>query len=256
VRVVPEWFERREIAEGILRLTEPYALPLIRANVYLVRGRERDMLVDAGLGIASLREAIADVAERAIVAVATHRHYDHVGGLHEFPEEVVAHRGDADAIVTPSGLGSIVTRDYPPEYIASLEAAGYEIADVLIEALPHETYDPSSYRVRGVTPTRVVDEGDVVDLGDRRFEVLHLPGHTPGEIGLWEAETATLFSGDAVYESGDLIDDLPESSVPDYLRTMQRLREVPVGIVHGGHDESFGRERLDELIDGYLAGRG
>jgi hypothetical protein len=34
---------------------------------------------------------------------------------------------------------------------------------------------------------------------------------------------------------------------------MQRLRDVPVSVVHGGHDESFGRTRLDELIDDYLA---
>ena len=255
MRIAERWFERREIAEGVLRLTEPYALPLIRANLFLVRGRDRDMLVDSGLGIASLRDELADLVERPIVAVATHRHYDHVGGLHEFPQQVVAHRDDVDAIVTPRGLGSLVTRDYPPEYVASLEAAGYEIADVLIAALPYEGFDPASYEVIGVTPTHVVDDGDVVELGDRRFEVLHLPGHTPGEIGLWEAETGTLFSGDAVYESGDLIDDLPESSIPDYVRTMERLRDVPVTIVHGGHDDSFGRERLGELIDAYLAGR-
>lgn len=255
MRVADRWFERREVAEGVIRLTEPHALPLIRANLYLVRGRDRDMLVDSGLGIASLRDELAGLVERPLVAVATHRHYDHVGGLHEFPEEVVAHRDDADAIVSPSGLASLVPSDYPPEYIESLTAAGYEISDVLIEALPYESYDPSTYRVIGVTPTRVVDEGDVVDLGDRRFEVLHLPGHTPGEIGLWEADTGTLFSGDAVYESGDLIDEDPESSIPDYVRTMERLRDVPVRIVHGGHDESFGRARLDELIEDYLASR-
>ena len=253
--VAARWFERVEVAEGVIRLTEPYALPLIRANVYLVRGRDRDMLVDTGLGIASLRDELADLVERPIVAVATHRHYDHVGGLHEFPEEVVAHRDDADAVRTPSGLGSLVTTDYPADYLASLAAAGYEMTDVLIEALPYPGYDPASYEVIGVAPTRVVDEGDVIDLGERRFEVLHLPGHTPGEIGLWEAETASLFSGDAVYASGDLIDDLPESSISDYIHTMERLRAVPVRIIHGGHDDSFGRERLDELIEGYLSSR-
>jgi glyoxylase-like metal-dependent hydrolase (beta-lactamase superfamily II) len=253
VHVAERWFERREVAEGVLRLTEPHVLPLIRANLYLVRGHDRDMLVDSGLGIASLRDELADLVERPIVAVATHRHYDHVGGLHEFPGDVVAHRDDADAILTSTGLASLLSSDYPPEELASLEAAGYELPEVLLEALPYEGYDPSAYGVVGVTPTRVVDEGDVIDLGDRRFEVLHLPGHTPGEIGLWEAETGTLFSGDAVYESGDLLDELPESSIPDYVRTMRRLRDVPVTVVHGGHDESFGRMRLDELIDDYLA---
>jgi glyoxylase-like metal-dependent hydrolase (beta-lactamase superfamily II) len=107
-----------------------------------------------------------------------------------------------------------------------------------------------------VTPTRIVDEGDVVSTGDRSFEVLHLPGHTPGEIGLWEAETRRLFSGDCVYESGDLLDEMPESNIGDYVKSMERLRDVPARIVHGGHDESFGRARLLELIDAYVGRRG
>jgi hypothetical protein len=37
---------------------------------------------------------------------------------------------------------------------------------------------------------------------------------------------------------------------------MRRLREVPARMVHGGHDESFGRERLLELIDAYVRARG
>ena len=45
-----------------------------------------------------------------------------------------------------------------------------------------------------------IGEGDVIDLGDRAFEVLHLPGHSPGSIGLWDPAAGTLFSGDAIYD--------------------------------------------------------
>jgi glyoxylase-like metal-dependent hydrolase (beta-lactamase superfamily II) len=122
-------------------------------------------------------------------------------------------------------------------------------------ALPREGYELASYAVTPVTPTRFVEEGDVIDLGDRTLTVLHLPGHTPGEIGLWEEATRTLFAGDCVYESGVLLDELPGSNIADYVRSMQRLRDVPARIVHGGHDDSFGRERLLELIDGYVRAR-
>jgi glyoxylase-like metal-dependent hydrolase (beta-lactamase superfamily II) len=101
----------------------------------------------------------------------------------------------------------------------------------------------------------VVDEGDVIDLGNRHFEVLHLPGHSPGSIGLWEASTGTLFSGDSIYD-GPLIDQFPGSSIADYVRTMRRLRALPVTVVHGGHEPSFGRERLVSLVDAYLERRG
>ncbi len=250
MQVAERWFEHETVDDGVVRITEPHVDPFLRANLYLVRGLDRDLLVDAGLGIASLRTELTDLFERPVVAVATHRHFDHTGGLHEF-DEVVVHRDDAEAVARAEGFASLVIEDYPPE-----ELSGYEAPPSLLTAVPHEGFDLATYRVEPVAPTRVVDEGDEIDLGDRRFVVLHLPGHTPGELGLWESETATLFSGDCVYESGVLLDELPESNVADYVRSMARLRDLPVRIVHGGHDDSFGRGRLRELIDAYVAARG
>ena len=102
--------------------------------------------------------------------------------------------------------------------------------------------------------TRLLEDGDVVDLGDRAFEVLHLPGHSPGSIGLWDASTGVLFSGDAVYD-GPLLDELSDSDIAAYVATMRRLRELPVTVVHAGHEPSFGRDRLVELCDAYLRSR-
>jgi len=153
-------------------------------------------------------------------------------------------------VASADGFASLRIEDYPPE-----ELSGYDPPASLITALPREGYELASYAVTPVTPTRVVDEGDVIDLGDRTLTVLHLPGHTPGEIGLWEEATRTLFAGDCACESGILLDELPESDIVDYVLSMERLREVPARIVHGGHDDSFGRERLLELIDGYVESR-
>jgi len=249
VRVAERWFEHEEVDEGVLRIREPHVDPFLQANLFLVRGRDRDLLVDTGLGIGSLRRELADLFERPTMAVATHRHFDHTGGLYEF-EEVVVHRDDADAVANAHGFASLVIEDYPPE-----ELSGYDPPVSLLTAWPREGYELASYAVTPVAPTRIVDEGDEIDLGDRRFEVLHLPGHTPGELGLWEEATRTLFSGDCVYESGVLLDELPESDIHAYLRSMERLRDVPVRVVHGGHDDSFGRDRLLELVDGYVRTR-
>ena len=250
MRVAARWFEHEIVDDGVVRIREPHVDPFLQANLYLVRGRDRDALVDAGLGIGSLRTELAGLFERPVIVVATHRHFDHTGGLHEF-EEVVVHRDDADAVANAEGFASLRIEDYPPG-----ELSGYDPPASLLTALPREGYELASYSVTPVTPTRVVDEGDEIDLGDRRLAVLHLPGHTPGEIGLWEEDTRTLFSGDCVYESGVLLDELPESDIPAYVRSMERLREIPVRIVHGGHDDSFGRDRMLELIDGYVRARG
>lgn len=139
--------------------------------------------------------------------------------------------------------------DFPDDYQAALKTEEY--SDYLVKALPEAGYDIASYAVTSTGVTRTLAEGDVIDLGNRALEVFHLPGHSPGSIGLWDKTSSTLFSGDVLYD-GELLDELPGSDIPDYVQTMKRLRELPVKIVHGGHESSFGRERMIELIDAYL----
>lgn len=117
----------------------------------------------------------------------------------------------------------------------------------LLDAAPHAGFDPQSYRLRSAPLTATVRDGDRVDLGDRTFEVLHLPGHSPGSIALWEAASHTLFSGDTIYD-GPLLDNLPGSSIADYERSLERIERLEVETIHAGHDPSFGRERLHEII--------
>jgi glyoxylase-like metal-dependent hydrolase (beta-lactamase superfamily II) len=254
LQIADRWFELRKIDDDITHLWEPYVDPLIRCNIWHVRGRNRDLLVDTGLGVASLREAARELLEKPVLAVATHTHYDHVGGHHEFAECVV-HRAEAEDLRQPEGFASLRASGLSEALQKVIADSGYEIGEELITALPRPGYDLGSYRVEPAAPTRIVDEGDVIDIGNRAFEVLHLPGHSPGSMGLWEAATGTLFSGDAIYD-GPLIDGLDHSNIDDYVRTMLRLRALPVSVVHAGHDPSFGRARLIELADGYLASKG
>lgn len=61
-------------------------------------------------------------------------------------------------------------------------------------------FDENAYRVRPAPATRLFEQGDVIDLGDRHFEVLHEPGHSPGSIALWESASGVLLSGDSIYD--------------------------------------------------------
>lgn len=253
LQIAQRWFEIRRISDDITLLWEPHVIPLMRCNIWHVRGRDRDLLIDTGMGIASLRQAMAPLIDKPITAVATHTHADHVGGHHEF-DDCLVHRLEADGMAEPSAGNTLVASEFEAGELTMLRIAGCEIGETLITALPHAGYKLATYSVRPARPTSIVDEGHVVNLGDRSFEVLHLPGHSPGSIGLWEKQTGTLFSGDAIYD-GPLLDELHHSDIADYLRTMRRLRQLPVGIVHAGHDPSFGRARLIELVDAYLARR-
>jgi glyoxylase-like metal-dependent hydrolase (beta-lactamase superfamily II) len=251
--IADRWFEIRKVSDGITLLWEPHVVPLMRCNIWHVHGRDRDLMIDTGMGIASLREAARHLLDKNVTAVATHTHTDHVGGHHEF-EHTLVHELEADELRSPSDRGTLLASVMGTEEIAKLTKAGYPFEGDLITAVPSAHYDMSNYRLRDAAVTTIVKEGDIVDIGSRHFEVLHLPGHSPGSIGLWEERTGTLFSGDAIYD-GPLLDEIGGADISSYVRTMKRLRDLPVQVVHAGHDPSFGRARLIELADAYLAKR-
>jgi len=253
--IADRWFEQRSIGDGITLLWEPHVIPLMRCNIWHVRGRDRDLIIDTGMGVASLHDATRHLIDKPVLAIATHTHLDHIGGHHEF-EETVVHVTEAANLSEPESVISLRNEAYfSAEGRRKLQEAGYEIPDgCMITALPETGYDPDHYHLRPAKRVRAVEEGMRIDTGDRSFEVLHLPGHSPGSMGLWEEKTGTLFSGDALYD-GPLLDQLEDSDVPAYIRTMERLRKLPVNIVHGGHDPSFDRARMIALVDAYLASR-
>jgi len=248
--VADRWFERHPVEPGVTLLLEPHVIPLMRCNIWHVRGRDRDLVIDTGMGVASLTTEISDLLDRPVTAVATHGHGDHIGGHHEF-DDVVVHPDEAYLLLDPP-LDSLEPLEaWGAEALEGLAAQGLPITDpYFVSALP-VGMALEGFRQRRVTALRPVIDGDTLDLGDRCFEVLHLPGHSPGSIGLWEASTGTLFSGDAIYD-GPLLDEFPDSSIDDYCATMDRLMTLPIRVVHAGHDPSFDKARLVELATAYL----
>ena len=113
-------------------------------------------------------------------------------------------------------------------------------------------WDTARYRILPAPAGRLLEHGDVVDLGDRAFEVIHTPGHSPGGIALYEKKTGILLSGDIIYD-GPLIDDVYHSDISDYVATLLSMRDLDVSVVHGGHFPSFGKVRYRQLVDEYLA---
>jgi glyoxylase-like metal-dependent hydrolase (beta-lactamase superfamily II) len=238
LQVAEHWFEHRAIDDDLTLIWEPHVTSFGRCNIWHVRGRDRDILIDTGMGMASLKDAIGHMLDKPVLAVASHTHFDHVGSHHEFDDRVV-HAGEADILAHPTGDNTV--------------AAGY-VDETMITALPHAGYDIATHEIKAAPATRVVEDGDVIDLGERVFEVIHMPGHSPGSMGLWEAASGLLFSGAAIYD-GELLGSRYHSDVPDYLETLERLRGIPARVVHGGHKASFGHERMIELVDDYMAGK-
>ncbi len=250
LKTVDHWYETKKVTSELTLIYEPHVHPFLRCNIWHLRGRDIDLIIDTGLGVSSLRDAIIDLIDKPVAALATHIHYDHVGCLHEFDERLM-HHCEAPAMSDYEEFSWLGIDDFPADYRSEL--ASDEYTDLLIKAQP-PGFDVENYRITSTSITRTLDEGDVIDLGNKALEVFHLPGHSPGSIGLWDQSEATLFSGDALYD-GRLLDDLPDSNIPDYIETMKRLRALPAEVIHGGHEASFGRSRMITLIDAYLEWR-
>ena len=243
--VADPWFTVARVDDGITLVTEPHVHPLLRCNVWHVRGRDSDLVVDTALGLAPLRPLVERNGDGDLLAVATHAHSDHVGGMHEFERRAV-HATEADRLAE-GNLWSVDVSHYDDDVLGPYRSAGYDIGALFVDAVPPGGLVEAVGEVPAAAATRLLADGDVIDLGDRCFEVLHLPGHSPGSIGLWEAATGVLFSGDAVYD-GPLLDELTGSDIDAYVATIERVRALPVSVVHGGHEASFGRERLTEAL--------
>ncbi len=184
------------------------------SNIYLVSG-DRPIVVDAGTGLdsASVARSIRSLTDVPPVAgVATHCHYDHIGGIRalvdEFGCRVLAGRLDAPYI-----------RDSDPDVTVSRMFGG-SLSPVEVEDL---------------------DEGDLIDTGDHSFRVLETPGHTPGGICLYEESTGWLISGDTLFLDGFGRTDFAGGSMSALRSSLLRLSKVDIRGLFPGHGNTSDR---------------
>ena len=78
------------------------------------------------------------------------------------------------------------------------------------------------FDVAAFEPDRWLDqEGEVLTIGDFTFEVLHLPGHTPGHIGFIEHQKRIAFTGDVLFKSGIGRTDFPGGNYEDIITSIR-----------------------------------
>ena len=233
-----DWFEITAFPDLVFRIREPALAPLHGSNAWLMLGDHSSLLIDTGVGAAPLRPVVEALTRNPVVCLLTHAHYDHIGGAHEFSNRRV-HRLESAILADPNPLAT--------------QWGGWLTRESFARP-PSETFDFDSYAIHPAPPTSLVDDGDEIDLGDRRIVLIHAPGHSPGLIAVFEPETGLLFTSDALY-NGRMFFDLVGSNRVHAARSIGRLLATNAKTVHPGHFESFsgtefqrlGRETLASL---------
>ena len=182
------------VLEGQERGAFPYG------NSVLVAGSAQQLLIDPALGV--------DGSVRADAVVISHAHEDHIAGLRYFSAPVYTHHRDVEAVASLEVL---------------LDSYGLDPADrpEVARIIDEQFGLPSRHHgVQGV------DDGEVLDLGDRTATLVHLPGHTPGHSGVLIEPDGFFYVADIDLTSfGPLYGDL-HSSVDDFLASIDRAGAI------------------------------
>ena len=152
--VARDWFRIRPAGDALTVIDEPHVDELLQANIWLIRGHDRDLLFDSGLGIASLRTALGGIISPDPVLVLSHAHLDHMGSAHEFAD-CRAHPAELVADPPPGSLEG-------PALAAEL-GLREELPPLLITARPDEAYDPAAYRLLPARVSQPLGDGDIID---------------------------------------------------------------------------------------------
>lgn len=199
---------------------------------WLVRGSERWALIDTGLGLANIRSAGEPVAGAPPLVVNSHVHFDHVGGnelfaeavMHELAPERIAAGCDqallASYVEEAEGMGESWER------LRDADREGWFVLghEQAVRPWPAADVESVGWRVEPPAPTRLVADGDVIDLGDRELRVIHTPGHAAEHICLLDEREGILWAQDQAYYGPQLL-YLDGSDPAAFARSARRLAD-------------------------------
>lgn len=206
------WFKVYLVADDVFAIAEPSNFQEVIS--YLILGEDRALLFDTGMGMSSIRATVEELTALPITVLNSHTHYDHIGGNHEF-DNILALNTQYTITRSESGMEhSIVSHEVTPKAIC-------------LEKAP--TFDTAAYHIKPFKISQHIREGHVIELGNRKLEVIASPGHTPDAIVLLDKENGFMWTGDTFYEGPIWLFD-PETDLFSYQESLDRIYRKSKGL--------------------------
>jgi len=231
-----DWYEVYKLLDNTYAIYEPYQFE--EAISYLVIGEEKAVMIDTGTGIGDLKKTISELTSLPVSVVNTHIHWDQIGNNSQF-DEILIYNSLESITKLYTGFNNDFLR-------------GHIFGESVWKPLP-EGFDPETWRIPPVKPTKLLEDGMVLDLGNRNLEVIHTPGHSPDSICLLDKNNKLLFTGD-LYYSGPLYAFEEDVSINNYMSSLERLlkRRDEFDNLCPSHNEPWVKgEVLRQVLDAF-----
>lgn len=216
------WFTHKKIDTNIWVINDSE-----QDNIYLIEGEKLALVIDTGLGYQNLKTYVKSLTHKPLVVVNSHAHPDHAGGNHVF-EHVHIHKDELETL----------------EYYTSESVMIDTFERFVNMTLPEHLLDKNKTSTSMLT----VNEGFKFNLGNRTLEVIHIPGHSPGSIALFDKKSKNMFTGDMTTQHVWL-QVKHATSVKGFLSSIRKLQAYKplINWLLPGHGEPLKPSHLDAL---------
>ena len=226
--------------------------PLKSLNLYVIKSPEHALIIDSGFDCLESEECFFHALDELGVQKGrtnlylTHLHADHSGLTYKFQQKyegkVYCSRIDADYVNAMAKSDYFDKQLYRPEMLGLFDDGHF------FDKHPAVLYAP-----KNPVNFTIVEAGEQIAIGEYTFDIIDIPGHTPGMTGLYEKKHQLLFSGDHIldkitpnisfwrFEYGDILGT--------YLNSLEKVYAMDVKMVFPSHRVLIDdhRRRIDEL---------
>jgi glyoxylase-like metal-dependent hydrolase (beta-lactamase superfamily II) len=208
IETTQPWYSVYKIHDWLYALYEDGQYD--EALMYLVIGETRAAVIDGGTGIGRLDKLVEELTDKPYFLLLTHTHNDHIGGCEDFTDIAVY-----DDVMSWESAAKGLGKDKMGEMLEP---------GAVIKPYPDD-FDPDNFYAPPYKVTRWLKDGEIIELGNRKLEVIHTPGHSSNHICLLDREARYLYTGD-IYYTGGVTSYLPGGDHDAFVESCHKLVEL------------------------------
>ncbi len=203
-----QWFEVYKLTDTVYAIYEDGQFEEVIS--YLVLGDEKGVIIDTGNGIGNIKAIVEGLTDLPVAVLNTHTHGDHIGGNYQF-DEVYAYDTDFSRDRSKNGQ--------------TKEQMGHYLDEGMVWKPLPDYLDVDTWRIHPFNVTKWVEDGEIIDLGGRKLEIIHTPGHTPDSICVIDRENKIFWTGDSFYPAPIYV-YAPTTSLDQFIESFNKMTDL------------------------------